>query len=60
MIMHEDFSYELYPEKEQLCVNFPRTHHTVIASGRLDGSVFHVRNNVFGTCKDLRAFSDEL
>ena len=56
----DDFSYVYYPETEQLGVCIPRTNHTVIASGRLDGSVFHVRGNVFDACRDLRPFSDEL
>lgn len=60
MIDIDDFSYEYYPETEQLRINFPRTNHTVIANGRLDGSVFHVRGSVFDACHDLRPISDEL
>jgi hypothetical protein len=56
----EDFDYKFYLETEQLGVNIPRTGHTVIASGHLDGTVFHVRDNVFDACNDLRKISDEL
>ena len=56
----EDFNYKFYPETEQLGVNIPRTGHTIIASGRLDGTVFHVRDNVFDACNDLRTIKDEL
>jgi len=55
-----DFDYKYYPETEQLGVSIPRTGHTVIASGYLDGTVFHVRENVFDACGDLRNISEEL
>ena len=60
MSIIDDLDYEFYPETEQLGINIPRTNHTVIASGRLDGSVFHVKGNVFDACRDLSPFSDEL
>lgn len=56
----ENFDYKFYPETEQLGVNIPRTGHTIIASGRLDGTVFHVRDNVFDACNDLSTIKDEL
>lgn len=56
----EDFDYKLYQETEQLGVNIPRTGHAVIASGYLDGTVFHVKDNVFDACNDLRDIKDDL
>jgi len=56
----EDFNYKFYPETEQLEVIIPRTGHTVIASGHLDGTVFHVKDNIFDACNDLREIKDEL
>lgn len=56
----EDFDYKLYQETEQLGVNIPRTGHAVIASGCLDGTVFHVKDNVFDACNDLRDIKDDL
>lgn len=59
-INNDDFTYQFYPETEQLGINIPRTGHTVIASGHLEGSVFHVRGNVFDSCNDLKDISDSL